>query len=128
MFLQSSIKEKAVCTPVCLLFIPSLFSVGFGVVLHPSLMPRHSHAASQSKVFPSLPWHHQQQPLSGDQEFGAVWSPEKEMMGISGSSDGRVQPGAWGGAWRAPTTAVSLERAHLYFKELQIAAGLRICL
>lgn len=60
------------------------------------------------------------------QVFGAVWSPEREVMGISVSCDGRVQP--WGGAWRAPTTALNLEGAPLYYKELQIAAGLRICL
>lgn len=107
-----------------LLFVPPLLCVGFGVVLQPPSvsvpMPRHSHASSQSKMLPSL--HSPSAPSTAATHgvFGAVWSPEEEVMGISVSSDG--------GAWRASTTAVSLEGDLLYFKELQIAAGLRICL
>lgn len=76
-----------------LLFVPPLLCVGFGVVLQPPSvsvpMPRHSHASSQSKMLPSL--HSPSAPSTAvtHEVFGAVWSPEEEVMGISVSSDGR---------------------------------------
>lgn len=88
MFLQSSIKENAVCTRVCvcLLFIPPLLCLGFGVVLYPPSArvpkPRHSHAASQSKMLPRLGSPLAPSTAATHGVFGAVWSPEKEVMGI----------------------------------------------
>ena len=122
MFLQSSIKENAVCTRVC---CSLLHCFALGLVLHPPSasvhIPTHSHGTSQCQHrFPGPCSLLASSPAATHGVFGAVCSPVQEVMGVLVAHDGRLDgQGAsrvlWGGARRAPTAAVSLEEALIPF-------------